>query len=180
MPSALQGLFASKSALTPQPLGKLIGGITWYYAAVMNLPDAQKLKSGGTAVIQFTKTYNAQLKMKVESIGAAEGGKCVIVFSIKSNLADVTAMRRLTGQVLFESTTGLLVPKEAVHQESGGKTYVYLLTGLRAERVDVAILAQNGDSFVVQDGAENGTPLREGAEIIVKAKDLYNGKVIDR
>jgi putative membrane fusion protein len=178
-PTALQTLFMSKSATAGQPLGKLIGEITWYYAAVMKLPDAQKLKSDATAEVQFSKTYNAKLKMKVESIGAAESGKCVVVFSIKSNLSDVTAMRRLTGSVLFDSITGLLVPKEAVHQESG-KTYVYLLTELRAERVEVTILAQNGDSYVVQDGAENGTALRTGAEIIVKAKDLYNGKVIDR
>jgi hypothetical protein len=35
-----------------------------------------------------------------------------------------------------------------------------------------------GDSYLVRDGAESGTPLRAGSTIIVKANDLYDGKVV--
>lgn len=191
-PSSLQALFPPEPKPGGDVLGKLITGITWYYAATMDKTDAEKLQaivnkaaadknpSEAYATVQFTKTYNAKLALKIESIGNAENGNCVVVFSSKTNVSDITALRRLTAQVLFNSYTGLLVPKEAVYQENGGKSYIYLLKGLQAEKVAVTILCKNGDSYVVQDGAENGTVLREGSEIIVKAKDLYDGKVVER
>jgi hypothetical protein len=186
-PTALQAFFSP----TPKPggdiLGKLITDITWYYAAVMDAADARRLQEnlekGTPADIQFTKLYNAKLMMSVESIGAEENGKCVVVFSSKTNMSDITALRKLTAQVLFDTHGGLLVPKEAVYHEEGdggNQTYIYLLTGLQAEKVPVTVLCENGDSFVVQDGAENGTVLRVGSEIIVKARDLYDGKVVAR
>jgi hypothetical protein len=190
-PASLRSLFGS-AAPPGEVLGKLISGITWYFAAVMDAGDAAKLQAAidkaaadenpeqAVADIQFTNTYNTMLQMKIEDIGEAEDGKCVVIFTSKSNMSDITALRRLTGQVLFSSFTGLLVPKEAVYHEDGGKSYVYLLTALQAEKVYVTILCENGDSYVVEDGIESGTVLREGSEIIVKAKDLYDGKVVNR
>ena len=179
-PSALSGLFKEAAAPSGDALGKLISGITWYYAAIMDAGDAARLESVKTADIQFTKTYNATLTMNVDRIGEAEDGKRVVIFSSKSNLSDITALRRLTGQVLFNTYSGLLVPKEAVCQEEDGKAYIYLLTALQAEKVYVTILCENGDSYVVEDGTISGTVLREGSEIIVKAKDLFDGKVVNR
>ncbi|SHI20109.1 hypothetical protein SAMN02745823_03339 [Sporobacter termitidis DSM 10068] len=192
-PSSLEALFPPEPKPAEDVLGKLITNIAWYYAAIVDQSTAEKLraivdqaaadKKAAAADLQFTKTYNAKLTMKIESVGADENGKSVVVFSSKANLSDTTALRKLTAQVLFDSCSGLLVPKEAVYTEEsddGDKAYVYLLTGLQAERVDVTILAENGDSYVVQDGAENNTVLREGCDIIVKAKDLYNGKVVGR
>lgn len=186
-PSSLKALFEP----TPKPgrdvLGKLITEITWYYAAIMNQSDAERLRPNlvddKPAVVQFTKSYNAKLKMAVNSIGEPENGKCVVVFSANTNMSDITTLRRLTAQVLFNTYSGLLVPKDAVHYETGegdDRPYVYLLTGLRAEKVPITILCEKGDSYIVQDGAENKTALREGSEIIVTAKDLYDGKVVKR
>lgn len=179
-PAALQSLFTPNGKTEEPALGKLLTGITWYYAAVMNIEDAQKLKINNQADVQFTKTYNANLMMKVESIGAEENGTCVVIFSAKQNMSEMTALRSLSSEIVFESRTGLLVPKEAVHQENGGKPYIYLLTGLQAEQVKVNILCEQGDCYLVQDGSENGTVLREGSDIIVKAKDLYKDKVVLR
>lgn len=179
-PAALQALFTPNGKTEKPALGKLLTGITWYYAAVMDIEDAQKLKINNQADVQFTKTYNANLMMKVESIGAEENGKCVVIFSAKQNMSEMTALRSLSSEIVFESRTGLLVPKEAVHQENGGKPYIYLLTGLQAEQVNVNILCEQGDCYLVQDGSENGTVLREGSDIIVKAKDLYKDKVVLR
>ncbi len=161
-------------------LGKLIPDITWYFAAVMDVDDAAKLAGSSSATLQFTKTYNKKMSMKVESIGAEENGKCVVVFSSRRAMSDITALRTLTAQVEFNALSGLLVPKEAVYTEPGGKTYIYLLTVLQAEKVYVEILSQTGDNYIVRDGAENGTALREGKEIIVKGEDLYDGKVVER
>jgi hypothetical protein len=178
-PSSLKALF---SGAQPEKnvLGKLITGIKWYYAAVMNADDADKLSGKDIAVMQFTKTFNEKLEMKVESIGAEENGKVVVVFSSRQGISDIAALRTLTAEVAFDSMSGLLVPKEAVHTEPDGKTYIYLLTVLQAEKVYVEIISQDGSDYIVKDGAVNGTVLREGSEIIVKGNDLYDGKVVDR
>lgn len=179
-PAALQALFTPNGKTEEPALGKLLTGITWYYAAVMDIEDAQKLKINDQADVQFTKTYNANLMMKVESIGAEENGKCVVIFSAKQNMSEMTALRSLSSEIVFESRTGLLVPKEAVHQENGGKPYIYLLTGLQAEQVDVELWREQGDCYLVKDGTVSETVLREGSIIIVKAKDLYDEKVVLR
>ncbi len=182
-PSSLLALFNPAYSTDGTALGKLITGITWYYAAVVNTADALKLDGKTMATLQFTKEYNARLDMKIESIGAAEDGKCVVVFSAMRSLSDTTILRHLTSQIEFGSLTGLSIPKDAVfhgNHEMRDKTHIYLLTGLQAEKVYVDILSENGDICVVKDGSENGTVLREGSEIIVKANNLYDGKVVGR
>lgn len=179
-PAALQALFTSQRKSGDTVFGKLLIDITWYYAAIMDSQDAHKLENKDLADVQFTKTYNASLQMKVESIGAEENGKCVVIFSAKQNMSEMSALRTLSSEIVFDSHTGLLVPKEAVHQENGGKPYIYLLTGLQAEKVDVEIWREQGDCYLVKDGTVSGTVLREGSVIIVKAKDLKDKKVVLR
>jgi hypothetical protein len=176
-PASLQALFAAPGPESGA-VGKLITGITWYYAAVMDADDAAKLADKTTVTVQFTKTYNEEMDLTIESIGPAENGKCVVVFSSRRGLSETTALRYLTAEIEFHSLSGLLVPKEAVYTEPDGKNYIYLLTVLQAEKVYVEILSTTADGVIVRDGAENGTVLREGSEIIVKAEDLYDGKVV--
>lgn len=182
-PSSLQSLFGPAPNQSVTNLGKMITGITWYYAAVMDAADAQKLDGKSTASLQFVKSYTARLDMNIMNIGAEEDGKCVVVFSAKRGLSDMTVLRKLTAEVEFSSTTGLSIPKAAVYHDSdvtSDKTYIYLLTGLQAEQVDVEIIGENGDCYIVTDGAENGTVLREGCDVIIEGKELYDGKVVGR
>jgi hypothetical protein len=172
-----------KALLTPAgseggTLGKLITDITWYYAAVMDADDAAKLEDKPSATLQFTKNYNEKMSLTVESVGPEENGQCVVVFSSRRGLSETTALRTLTAEVEFASLSGLLVPKEAIYTEPDGRNYIYLLTVLQAEKVYVEILTTNSDGVIVRDGAENGTVLREGSEIIVQGEDLSDGKVV--
>lgn len=178
-PSTLRAMFSNGGKPDAKAVGKLITEIKWYYASAMNTADAQKLKDMKTASVQFTNTYSASIDMAVESVGADESGKSVVVFSAKSSLSDLTALRELTARVVFGSVSGLSIPKAAVHTD-GPQPYIYLLTGLQAEKVTVDELGERGDKMIVKDGADSGTVLRAGADVIVKGKDLYDGKVIDK
>ncbi len=190
-PSGLRSLFAQPEEVSPAALGKLVTDITWYYATVMREADAQRLRSvvgdedtGAISsekeiTVAFTRTYKATLSMKVESIGQAEDGKCVVVFSCRRGLEDAVGERALTAEVVFESRTGLRIPYEALHDEDG-ETVVYIVTGLQAERVPVEVLGEYDGYVLVRDGAETGGHLRQGSELIVRGKDLYDGKVVSR
>lgn len=178
--SSLQSMFGAERQSGSAVLGKLITGITWYYAALMDQGDAQKLEGKNTATLQFTKTYNKKLEMTIERIGQAENGLWLVIFSARRSMAETTALRYLTADVEFNVLEGLRVPKEAVYFDEEGGQYVYLLTGLQAEKVSVEILCDDGDNYIVRDGAENGTVIREGSDIIVKGEDLYDGKVVEQ
>ena len=177
-PFSLQAMLKKGSPETGNALGKLITGITWYYAAVMDSSDARELEGQKTATLQFTKTYFEQLVMTIESIGEETDGQCVVVFSARRGMSDTAALRTLTAEVEFASYSGLFVPAGAVYFDDDEGPYVYLLTGLQAEKVAVEVLCQAAGGYVVRDGAENGTVLREGSDIIVEGEDLYDDKVV--
>lgn len=174
-PDGLSQLFSSPNAADSSTLGKLVTDISWRYAAVMASEDAMKLKNGDNVTLEFSKTYNDTITMKVESIGASTNGRCVVVFVSDRNLADIIAIRELTADIVFSMTRGIRIPNEAVHEdEESGKLFVYVISGVQAQRVDITILTEYDDYYLVES---NGN-LREGMEVIVEAKELYSGKVV--
>jgi len=116
--------------------------------------------------------------MFVESIGRREDDSCVVLFSSDRFIHNIAPLRQLRAEVVYNTVTGIRVPKEAVHLDDDGTIYIFLQTGARAERVNVEIILITGDSYLVRDGAESGTPLRAGSTIIVRANNLFHGKVV--
>jgi len=161
--------------------GKLITDFKWYYAAIMDHDDAVQLSTGQTKTVQFYGAYNAEVDMVVESVGRREEGLSVVLFSSDRGLHEITPLRELRADVLLGIVTGIRVPMEAIHLDDNSNTFVYLQTSGYAEKVDVEILDPPGvigDSYLVRDGEETGSPLRVDSIIIVKARNLYHGKVV--
>jgi len=158
--------------------GKLITEFKWYYAAIMDYEDASQLSSGQMKSVQFFGAYNAEVEMLVESIGRREDDLCVVLFSSDRGIHDVAPLRALRSDVVFGIVSGIRVPREAIHLDDDNNTFIYLQTSGYAEKVDVEILIETGDSYLVRDGAETGSPLRVDSIIIVKANNLYHGKVV--
>lgn len=176
-PSGLAELFAEPAGAL-RASGKIITGFKWYYAALVDAADALKLEPGRTIMLQFSGAYRAQSEMLIESIGRREDGQCVVLFSSERGIHEITRLRGIHAEVVIREVSGIRVPKEAMHLDDDGATYIYLQTGVRAERVNVEILNEFGDGYLVRDGAESGTALRSGATVIVKANNLFDGKVV--
>ncbi len=175
-PSELEHLF-SKPQKQPNVFGKLITGTRWYFAAVMDENDAYNLTVGKTAKIEFSKNYTGTLTMNVESISLPAKGQCVVVFSGDTAMADICNVRELSGEVIFSSRTGILTPKDAVYTEEDGTFYIYVLRGLQSQRVDIEIICNYSEYYYLIEASE-GDSLNEGAEIIVRGKNLFDGKVV--
>jgi len=161
-----------------QGIGKLITEFKWYYASIMDFEDASQLSAGQTKKVQFFGTFNAEVDMLVESIGRREEGMCVVVFSSDRGLHDVAPLRSLRADVVLGVVSGIRVPREAIHLDDDLNSFIYLQTSGYAEKIDVEILRETGDSYLVRDGAETGSPLRVDSIIIVRANNLYHGKVV--
>ena len=158
--------------------GKIITEFKWYYAAVMDFDDASQLSAGQSKTVQFSGIYNAEEQMLVESIGRREDGMCVVIFSSDRGIHNITPLRTLRADIVSDTVSGIRVPKEAIHLDDENNTFIFLQTSGLAERIPVEILRVSGDSYLVRDGAQAGTPLRVDSIIIVKANNLYHGKVV--
>ncbi|MBO4331329.1 MAG: hypothetical protein J5827_04560 [Oscillospiraceae bacterium] len=154
-------------------LGKLVYGVKWYYAALVDQKDCRLLKKGQRVRVLFGRYYNESLYMTLESISSPENGKCAAVFSSERSLSDVLTLRRQDAELIFTEENGIRVPRRAMHVDDDGRTFVYVNTGLQAERKDVEIIRDMGDFYVVKSSR-----LKEGDRIIVSAKKLSDGKVV--
>ena len=181
-------------------VGKLILGDSWYYAASMSAADAEELqeasdalkKAGKSLTLRFAKSVERDLPVTVSRIGPEENGRCVVVFEGKTYLSRLTLLRQQSAQVVWDSTEGIRVPKEALRMEkvtvnSEGQrvteeaTGVYCVVGMEARFKPVEVV-YNGSSFLLVRSAapedRENLRLRPGDEVIMTANGLYDGKVV--
>lgn len=191
-PSQLAGVRADTTVRSD--VGKLILGDAWYYVAAMSAEDAEELEeAGGSLTLRFTKSVERDLAVSLVSVGPEENGRCVAVFRGTTYLSQLTLLRQQSAQVISRTIEGIRVPKEAVRivttsveNEDGARTTtqttgVYCVVGQEARFKPVEVV-YTGDSFVLVR-ANNPTDketirLRPGDEVVVSARDLYDGKVV--
>lgn len=186
---------------TVSPVGKLILGDYWYYAAVLDEETAQKLEKQSSLTLRFAKTMERDLQVTVDSIGPAENGQVVVTFRGRTYLPQLTLLRRQSAQIIEKTVEGIRVPKEALRaqqvniDEEGNRvvteqTGVYCMVGAAARFKPVKIV-YSGEDFVLvrsvfEDAAEGVTDaqeklrIRPGDEIIIAAEELYDGKVLNQ
>lgn len=207
-PEVLEGLTPSGlSGLTADPAvasrtGKLVLGDEWYYAAVLSAEDAVSLlerqaENGGTLLLRFSKGVDRDLPVTLESVGPRENGRVVAVFRGTSYLRELTLLRQQRAQIITGSTAGIRVPRECLRaeraylDENGNtvteeRTGVYCLVGREARFKPVEVI-YSADGFVLVSPAAELDPsvekdakriIRAGEQIIVSARGLFDGKVL--
>lgn len=204
-PQALETLTPSQfSELEPDTsvsstVGKLILGDTWYYAAVMDQEEAQLLQESGSLQLRFAKGIGQDLDVSLTRVSEPEDGQVVAVFRGNTYLSELTLLRRQSAEIIRETESGIRVPIEAVRlveetvtgedgtETTVSRTGVYCIVGLEARFKPVDVVYQNEEFALVRsslEGADGMTTaqeeirLREGDEVIVTARDLYDGKII--
>lgn len=190
-PSQLNAVQADET-LTSQT-GKLILGDNWYYAVTMSADQAKALRdSGGTMTLRFAKGVEQDQTVTLYAVGPEEQGRVVVTFRGEYNMAQVTLLRRQSAQLIWRTVAGIRVPNEALRaantkvDQEGNRTTVeslgvYCVVGMEARFKPVEVL-YSGDGFVLVRSTaasdQESLRLRPGDEIIISAKDLYDGKVV--
>ena len=169
-------LFEKADRVPATAAGKIVTGLKWYFVTELPSSSAIRLDEGDTATLRFTKTYSEKLDMRVEHVGNNENGNRVVVFSSGKYMQDVASVRDMYAEIIFSSVSGVRVPREAMHVDENGQTFVYVLVGVQAVRADADILSEGGDYYIVNP--VEGSKLFAGADIVVSAGELYDGKVI--
>ena len=162
--------------------GKLIQGASWYYAAVVSTEEAELLQQQRDLKLRFSKGVERDLPVTLEKLGPQENGRMVAVFRSSHCLQEVTLLRQQRAQVIYNSIDGVRVPKRAlrsVETEEGNVSGVFCVVGLRARFKPVDILYSGEDFALVRSASEeNSLLLRSGEEVIVSARGLYDGKIL--
>ena len=190
-PSQLNAL-QTDDTLTSQT-GKLILGDSWYYAVTMSADQAKALRdSSGTMTLRFAKGVEQDQTVTLYAVGPEEQGRVVVTFRGAYNMAQVTLLRRQSAQLIWRTVAGIRVPNEALRaantkvDQEGNRTTaeglgVYCVVGMEARFKPVEVV-YSGDGFVLVRSTaasdQESLRLRPGDEIIISAKDLYDGKVV--
>ena len=191
-PSSLSALLAGQGKEAGGGMGKLITSTRWYFAAALPVSVAERLKEGSTAILRFSGDFDQDIDMRVDQIGQAEGDKSVVVFSTDRYLSQTTLLRQQTAELIFNSWSGLRIPKQALRMEKSTYTDketgqevqnnrlgVYALLGGRAEFKTVEVVTEGDDYYVVRSTTDESDALRAGDEVIVRATELYDGQLLE-
>lgn len=191
-PSSLSALLAGQGKETGGGVGKLITSTRWYFAAALPVSVAERLKEGSTATLRFSGDFDQDIDMRVDQVGQAEGDKSVVVFSTDRYLSQTTLLRQQTAELIFNSWSGLRIPKQALRMEKSTYTDketgqevqnnrlgVYALLGGRAEFKTVEVVTEGDDYYVVRSTTDESDALRAGDEVIVRATELYDGQLLE-
>lgn len=162
---------------SPANIGKLISGSRWYYLTVMEADLAYSL--GSSITVRLTQDSDYTFDMDVERIGPNESGRCAVVLSCDRHMSELTMYRQLELDVIFESYTGLRVPKKAIKMDEDGGVFVYVMEGINIKQKYVDIISETGSFYVVTEDRSSTSNLWSGDEVVVSGRGLYDGKVID-
>lgn len=191
-PASLQELISISAGEDGGSMGKLITSDTWYFAANLPKESANRLREGSAATLRFSGELNRDLEMNVDQIGPTEGDLTLVIFSSNRYLTLTTLLRHQTVELIFESWSGLRIPKEALRLEdittadssadgSGAspaaatRTVVYALVNGRVESRQIAVVHEDADYYVVRPIGTGYKVLRDGDTVITQGTGLQNG-----
>lgn len=189
-PASLQELINTPAGEDSDSMGKLITSDTWYLAVNLPRESAGRLREGGSATLRFSGELNRDLEMNVDQIGPSEGELTLVIFSSNRYLTFTTLLRQQTVELIFESWSGLRIPKEALRLEDvadpsadgsdkspavATRTVVYALVNGRIESREVAVVHEDADYYVVHPIGTGYKVLRDGDTVITHGTGLQNG-----
>lgn len=171
--------------------GKIVSDYTMYIAASVSINESLMFKVGDKLMINTSLKSNPELDVVVHDINVSLGSdRAVIIFSCAEMSGELSSMRSDNMTVVKKKYSGLRVPnkalrvtKKAVTNEDGSTvekavTGVYIVNGVSAEFVPVNIVYTVDDWALCEAITEDGN-LRLYDEVIVKGKNIYEGKIID-
>ena len=136
------------------------------------------MTSGSYVNLRFDAMGDDLVRVRVESISAAEDGEVTVVFSSDQYMEELVNLRKQSASVVMATYEGLKVPKDAVRVDEEGNLGVYVITGMYSEFKEIDVLYETEDYYIVDTDPTTTRSLLVYDLIIVNGKGLANGKVI--
>lgn len=159
-------------------IGKIVYDYKWYVAAVIPVSDSMFYKIGDTVTLKTESLSMPKIKVTVEKINLSEkGNEATIVFSSNQMNADIASMRTTKITIIKNEFKGLKISNKALRVTNGEKG-VFVVSGIEAKFVKVNVIYQDDEYAICELNTTADDKLRLYDEIIVKGKNVYDGKII--
>ena len=159
-------------------VGKIVSDYEWYIAAEVSVNESLNFKEGDALTIYTSVKSYPKLPVTVKKINISESsGGAVVLLACNDMTSEIASMRTGPMTVVKKEYSGLKVPTSA-RRVVDSKLGVYVLTGMQVKFVEVKVLFTDGDYMICEKQTSDGNVLRLYDEVIVKGKNLYDGKII--
>ncbi len=159
-------------------IGKIVSDYEWYIAASMSVSDSLNYKEGQSLKIITSVKSSPELSVTVKRINISESSKeAVVLFACNEMNSELASMRSGPMTVVSAQYSGLKVDRKALRVVDSKKG-VYVLSGMQIGFVPVEILYSNDSYIICKKQNENENVLKLYDSVVVKGKNLYDGKII--
>lgn len=169
---------ASQPSQSSNSFGKLITSYKWYFCAVVDADDVQKINNGDVLNVTL-KDSDKIIECAVESGADVQPGDSQTVLILSSSQLDseISSMRLEDIEIRYNEHTGFKIPSSAIHIDEDGNKCVYALVANQVAERTGNIIYSTKDYVIFESGSSEENSIRYYDQIITKGKDLYDGKV---
>lgn len=159
-------------------IGKIVSDYEWYIAAKVTINESLKYKEGDSLTIRTTVKSCPDLSVTVKKINISDNSSdAVLIFACDQMNSEIAAMRSVNMEIISSEYSGLKVSKSALRVVDS-QTGVYVLNGMQLKFVPVNVLYSNDAYIICEQQKSTDTVLRLYDEVVVKGKNLYDGKIV--
>ncbi len=161
-------------------IGKIVSDFEWYLLVSMPIEESLKIPAAKTIKLKTDFQTAEELSCQLVSINKDdESEMAVAVFSCSQMNSELANVRYIDLTVVYEEHEGLRINPEAIRFVDS-KPGVYVYSASQAKFREVNILYKCDTYCIVeQKNSASGGNLRLYDQIIVKGKNLYDGKYIN-
>ncbi|MEG1863191.1 MAG: HlyD family efflux transporter periplasmic adaptor subunit [Oscillospiraceae bacterium] len=156
--------------------GKIITDYKWSICTYIDSDKAERLKKDMAVRVSLSATSNDFQKATVKEI-VNLGEKTLVIIEC-TIMDDLAATTRITDcEILFKQYSGIKIPKSAIHIVDGDLgVYVKFSQLVRFKKITRVF---EDDNYVIVSSKDEGdSKIKLYDEVIVKGRDLYDGKYL--
>ena len=160
-------------------VGKIVSGYTWYIASKVDISESLKYKIGDKLTLKTTIKSTPELNVTLEKINTSKNDKtAVMIFACDQMNSELASMRNGSFTIINDTYSGLKIPAKALRVQDK-KTGVFVRSGMTIKFVEVNVIYRTDEYIICEKQVSKDTVLRLYDDVVVKGKNLYDGKIID-
>ena len=180
----IEKLLNKKPSETNNAFGKIVGQHIWYFAFNIPVSQASNISSGSTLYVSLPEKGIENLEMTVSGMNKT-GDTLAVVLKCKSIDKDILKLRKENAVISLGNYSGFKISNEAITDDGNGTIGVYVYSGQIAVFKPIDVVYRT-DSYVLANpaideedkNADQNKVLKQYDRIILKGRNLYDGKVL--
>lgn len=159
-------------------IGKIVSDYEWYIAATVSVDESLKFKEGEALKLATSVKSSPELNATVKKINISEDfDTAVMIFSCNEMNKELAVMRSGPMTVIKKQYSGLKIPRKALRVVDGVRG-VYVVNGMQINFVPIEIIYSTEEYIICKKQSDNSGVLRLYDSVVVKGRQLYDGKII--